>query len=842
MRFFRGSEKGFKVRFFDFSHVRSLRIRTKLLLALIPPIFFILVATGFITSWFSSRFLDEAIQRNVQLQTLALSHDVEIFLSQCKEDLLELRNGQLTASKMIEFWKARKSIKGWSYAGIAHISKNPAESVCLVSRDETIMQVSPSDIPLIRPDHGNLADKLQTAENDSVWVSQIIEGIYPLASGLQKHESIAKKVIRFATYTSKGDGSSNGVLVLTVSVYQLRDILSRFNSSQSPFFAFLKSSELRYSFFFDTDGWTWFQSEDVVGRSMELSTETARSGFSGTFGKPGLPCAFRPFPEHIGYWQMVGNVQQGKSGLITLPLLGSDYQSMTDPYYMGYAPVRFFPGPDMDPMVFAGVALVDHSRMGLWAGYRLVDVICIIAFFSALLATLLIYVLTRIITRPILDLSAAVYRTQETANLEEINLSDRDFETSFLKYSINNMLATITHLVEENRIKDARLLEAARRETAKLEEEVRTLKLHFGFRNIEEIVGMSSAVESLRIDILKAGAVDADVLILGETGTGKQLAAEAIHRHSHRSDKPFVSINCGALDEGLLLDELFGHVKGAFTEARSDRKGAFLAADGGTLFLDEIGTASPKVQQALLRAISVRRFSPLGSDSECQVDVRLIAATNEDLKELVQNSRFREDLYYRLNVITIRTPALRDHMEDVPVLVDHFLKEAGRQMSKEYVGISRGALDRIKAYRWPGNVRELKNCITHAVAMTESSLIHDLDIRLESEEIALESGAGEPTVPSRSLDTANEQNYPLPPGVQLNQRQKKALALLLKQGEISRSEYQRIVGKGLPTRTAAYDLQDMARRGIVVMTGRGPATRYRLIKYEGVVEQKAKIR
>ncbi|GKT09999.1 sigma 54-interacting transcriptional regulator [Desulforhabdus sp. TSK] len=837
MSFFQDVYNESKPRFFGISNLRSLRIRTKLLFALIPLTILILIATGFITNWFSSQFLNEAIQRNVRLQTLALGHEVEIFLNQCKEDLLELRHGPVTELKLIEFWKSQKAIRGWEYAGLAYLSENISESIYLVSKDGTMMKVSYTDIPLIRPDPRNLLEKLQASEKDSVWLSPVIEGVYPLTSDLSHPENIAKKVIRLATHVLKEDGSPNGVLLLAVSVYQLRDILSRFNSTQSPIFAFIRSPELRYSFFFDTDGWTWFQSEEAVGKDIKLSTETARSGFSGTFGKPGLPSAFRPFPEHLDYWRMVKDVQQGKSGLITLKQDGSNYPSMAHSFYMGYTPVRFVSGPDMDPIVFAGVGLVDRSRLGLWAGYRQVDVIFIIALGTTFLISLFVYILSRVITRPILDLAAAVNRIQETGQMDEISLSDHDYETSFLKYSINKMLATIRYQVEEIRLKDESLLEAAQRETAKLEEEIRALKQHFCFHDIKEIVGMSPAVEALRVDILKVGAVDADVLILGETGTGKQLTAEAIHRISHRSIKPFVSINCGALDESLLLDELFGHVKGAFTEAKWDRKGAFLAADGGTLFLDEIGTASPKVQQTLLRAISMRRVAPLGSDREYDVDVRLLAATNEDLKNLVETGRFREDLYYRLNVVTIRTPALRDHMEDVPLLLDHFLKEASREMHREYMDISRGALNKIKTYRWPGNVRELKNCITRAVAMAESSVIQEVDIRLELEGNTLMSTSNERSTQSHSFSIVNEDDYPLPPGVQLNERQKKALPVLLKNGQISRSEYQTIVGNGFPTRTAAYDLQELVKRGVVVMIGRGPATRYKLVKPQRVADQ-----
>ena len=171
------------------------------------------------------------------------------------------------------------------------------------------------------------------------------------------------------------------------------------------------------------------------------------------------------------------------------------------------------------------------------------------------------------------------------------------------------------------------------------------------------------------------------------------------------------------MDENLLLDTLFGHVKGAFTEARTDRKGAFLEADGGILFLDEIQTATPKVQQALLRAISMRRIRPLGSDKETTVNVRLIAATNVDLRQCIAKGQFREDLYFRLKVISVATPPLRLHKMSISILVHHFLKEAAGTTTKTGLGLSRGALAKLTGYDWPGNIRELKHCILRAAIM-----------------------------------------------------------------------------------------------------------------------------
>lgn len=827
--------------YFRIASTKLMTIRTKLLLALIPSTIFILIATGFVTNWFSSQFLNEAVQRNVRLRTLALAHEVEIFLNHCREDVLELRERPLTRQEFVQYWESLRKIYGWPYAGMAYLSAAPGESFYLVSKGEELLEIPPPDISLVRPDPRNILRDSNPNDDDEVWVSPILEGRYPIPEEKELGQLLSKRVIRFMSLVKNADGTNRGLVVMSVSVYQLRDILTRFQSPQSPLFAFVRSPELRYSFLLDMDGWILFQSEESPGRSIELSVRLARSGLSGSFGKPGLPFAFKPNPEHSGYWQMVSDLRQGKSGLIMIEDTKPEGVSVTDPYYMGYAPVRISPGPGKEPVVFAGVAFVDRSKLGMWAGFRQIDVIFIIALITILFVSIIIYGLGRVITNPIFALAAEVNKIQESRDLREIVLPDHDHETTLLKDSINNMLATIRKQVDEIKLKDEQLIEASLSERAMLEQEIRALKQQVVRDDIIEIQGHSEPVESLKVEILKAASVDADVLVLGETGTGKQLAAEAIHNHCARADRPFITINCGALDEHLLLDELFGHIKGAFTEARTDRKGAFLAAQGGTLFLDEIGTASPKIQQSLLRALAMRKISPLGSDREHDVDVRVIAATNEDLRALVEMGAFREDLYYRLNVLTIQTPPLRYHPEDIPVLADHFLKEACRRMNRRPVGLTRGALAKLRSYPWPGNIRELKNCLLRAVAMAEGSLIHSDDIlQTPSSGNGLSrSGKGAPaseSVPQADLDLPVEPELydhspssppPFAAGIELNERQRRALPVLLGEGEITRTRYQDILGN-LPTRTAIYDLQDLVKKGLVEMTGRGPATRYRL--------------
>jgi two-component system response regulator PilR (NtrC family) len=255
-------------------------------------------------------------------------------------------------------------------------------------------------------------------------------------------------------------------------------------------------------------------------------------------------------------------------------------------------------------------------------------------------------------------------------------------------------------------------------EKQRLEEENLRLKLELRTRHgLDRMIATSPAMVAA-LDMAKAVAATAStVLVTGESGTGKELVAKAIHSLSPRSSSPFVSVNCGALPETLLESELFGHMKGAFTDAHQTRKGLFEAAHRGTLFLDEVGETPPAMQVKLLRALQERRIRRVGGTDEIEVDVRLIAATNRPLEDLVQEKRFREDLFYRLNVIPLRIPPLRDRREDIPLLAEHFLMRFAREMGKAVSALSSEATRLLVAYHWPGNVRELENVIERVVAL-----------------------------------------------------------------------------------------------------------------------------
>jgi transcriptional regulator with GAF, ATPase, and Fis domain len=207
------------------------------------------------------------------------------------------------------------------------------------------------------------------------------------------------------------------------------------------------------------------------------------------------------------------------------------------------------------------------------------------------------------------------------------------------------------------------------------------------------------------------------VLVTGESGTGKELVARALHYNSRRADRPLVTVNCGAIPEELLESELFGHVRGAFTNAVSHRQGRFALAHGGTIFLDEIGDMSPSLQVKLLRVLQERTFEPVGSSKSISVDVRVVAATNQDLQLAIREKRFREDLYYRLNVIPIEVPPLRERREDIPLLVQHFLKTMNAEKGRSVSGFSDACMERLLAFEWPGNVRELENLVERLVIL-----------------------------------------------------------------------------------------------------------------------------
>jgi DNA-binding NtrC family response regulator len=237
------------------------------------------------------------------------------------------------------------------------------------------------------------------------------------------------------------------------------------------------------------------------------------------------------------------------------------------------------------------------------------------------------------------------------------------------------------------------------------------------------IVGRSRRMQEVIRTAEVVARSKSTILITGETGTGKEMVARAIHYHSGQREMPLIKVNCAAIPETLLESELFGHVRGAFTGATTSKKGKFALADGGTIFLDEIGTMSPALQAKFLRVLQEREFEPLGSERTLKVDVRVIAATNRDLRQMVADGRFQEDLYYRLNVIPIHIPPLRERPDDIPVLIEHFIEKHAQRAGKRIDGVAAGVMEALQASDWPGNVRELENTIERAVVLSPGRVI-----------------------------------------------------------------------------------------------------------------------
>lgn len=271
-------------------------------------------------------------------------------------------------------------------------------------------------------------------------------------------------------------------------------------------------------------------------------------------------------------------------------------------------------------------------------------------------------------------------------------------------------------------------------------------KIALQLKRYGEIIGNSDKMKSIYALIESIKEYDTSILIIGETGTGKELVARAIHDSSKRKNKPFVPVNCSALPSNLIESELFGHVKGAFTGAIANRPGRFQLANGGTLFLDEIGTLPLELQAKLLRAVQHKVVEPLGSDKSVPIDVRILAATNRSLSQLVEREEFREDLYYRLKVMEINLPPLRERKEDIPLLIDHFIDRLNRYYNKNIIGISISSQELLKKYLWPGNVRELENAIEHAFILTNGAIIESNSLPPEIRHIDKNGSPPAPTL------------------------------------------------------------------------------------------------
>ncbi|GAB6126329.1 sigma 54-interacting transcriptional regulator [Humidesulfovibrio idahonensis] len=872
----------------------SWSVRKKLLASLIPSILLILVVAGYVTNWFSTRYLNQALQRTAQVQNLAQAREVEALLEYYRLSLLNLTKQTPDREHLqhaIERWGVHHpgAVKELAFVGV-----NTADSVLLVQSDNGIVEIRHDQYAAIKGSPISQAQRIRGLKAGAMPFSDMTEAVYPQASLPNQMEPQTFVVFRLVTPVMDALGTLRGYLSLGIDARSLRNILSLYNSPKSPLYAFARTSETRFSYFFDDQGWILFQSENYEEGERELAVEVARLGMTGDYGLPDYDKAFRPLPKHESYWRMIVDVQSGRGGVNDVDLPSESVDLLSPNHFLVYAPVRFMENPDKGPTIIGGIAYVDRSRLTDAAEFRHLDVMLIITISGMGLVALVIFFVSRVITSPLHRLAAEIRIMFEEKTLRPIRLDSRDMESDLLARALNRMIMSIQDKQEQIRKRDEQIHLVQQREKVSFDNEI---PASLGWRLVGEIpdlIGQSQPMATLQSLIRKAASTEADVLVVGETGTGKELTAEAIHKFSSRASKPFISINCGGLDENLLMDTLFGHVKGAFTEARTDRKGAFLASDGGTLFLDEIGTATPKVQKALLRALSVRRTRPLGSDQEIDFNVRVIAATNVDLMELVQRGEFRDDLYYRLKVIFIQTPPLRQRKEDIPILANHFLKELAASSGRPEVGLTRGALEKLMNHHWPGNVRELKNCITRGLAFADGDVLYAEDLIFDdatglghggeagqeprSYVIPVqEGGSGSTAMPASSPQSEapagpkplygggsgngvaagasfsgagqDAEEVPPPPptlaprlagaeegtadkalGQHGGHRQQIALRLARERGSFSRLDYQQAVGAEISQRTAQYDLQTLVQNGRLRKTGKGPSTLYLLVE------------
>jgi two-component system response regulator HydG len=329
-------------------------------------------------------------------------------------------------------------------------------------------------------------------------------------------------------------------------------------------------------------------------------------------------------------------------------------------------------------------------------------------------------------------------------------------------------------------IEELKILVQKALEYYRLREENLTLKERLGSRfDFSRIIGKGRKMKELFDFLAQVAPSEATVLILGESGTGKELVANAIHHNSPRTQQPFVKVACAALPETLLESELFGHEKGAFTGAIARREGRFQAAHRGTIFLDEVGEMSPAIQTKLLRVLQEREFEPVGSSRTVKVDVRVIAATNKDLGKEIKEGRFRDDLFYRLNVIPIHLPPVRERKEDIPALANHFLSLYREKNKKEIKEISPKALDLLIRHDWPGNIRELENCLERAVIVARGELIAPADLP--------------PAI--QNLPAGKEDaEIPFPAGISLQEAEKALILKTLEDAGGNRSRAAEILG------------------------------------------------
>jgi two-component system, NtrC family, response regulator HydG len=760
--------------------------------------------------------LEGTASRNAQLQVQALCREIEHAIDDARNQILFLSAAShITADDLLIRFSYRTRVKPGQFREIAFIGRDPENRMVLLNVDgKVVILPRPVAESAVNQPFAELPDIRTEGE---VSVGRPVQTTYTMVPVGDAVQNVSYSVLRFYTPVYDYNNNFQGMLLLSLDLTILRDALTLFSSPSSPMYDNQSDFKHVRSVFVDTAGWMLFQSETTESKGAPLSTEALRSGLNGDSGRPGLLTAFRPAPQHTFYWDVVSEITAGKSGQLALGsgVVWGGGRSMAD--FLSYAPVTYTTVGSQTAHVLGGVITLDTSYAAEQNTSMLYAVFSICTFLGGAGLLAMAYWGAYTIQGYVLSLSEHIQEQNTTNGTATPPLRAMPEDFCQLSDRIGSVFLRLREAMAHKNASEEK------RTDRWLQELVPNIPQAAEFP-ATGLVGESNAMAELRLQIEKAAPIFADVLVIGETGTGKELVSQALHSISERNKGPFISINCGALDENLLMDSLFGHVKGAFSDAHVERKGAFIAAEGGTLMLDEIGNATTKVQQALLRALSTRQICPLGSDKEIPFNTRIVAATNVDLREEVQQGRFREDLYYRLAVFTIHTCPLRERKEDIEQLTNYFVTQASEEMRRPCAGLTRGALQKMQKYDWPGNVRQLRNTLTRALAYSNDGIIRAPDIVFADGVAA----AAEHAANGEEKRENGVQPYDLL-FAELNSRQRVLLPVLFTKGSVTRSEYQALVADTISTRTAQYDLQELVQRGLLRKKGVGPASYYELV-------------
>jgi DNA-binding NtrC family response regulator len=613
--------------------------------------------------------------------------------------------------------------------------------------ESRILVVDPGDVS---------ADELQARETE---IGSLVEDLDP---ELVVEGEVYDGVIRFAMPVADRSGVVDGVVSLALDHAHLMQFTQHVKAMKENAVVFAGYRGADYAFLFDDQGWIithpklWdIRGVDRLGRPVPAYSEKSSSA-EKLAGRIPVNLMQLDWSAGVGYSKVVLDPRQGKTGTVWHFNLGRVPKTRI------YAPIFYNTGPYAEYGIFGGVMLgIDSQAFIALMGNMNTDIAARISklkrsSYGILAAVLFAIAALSIVTarglvKPIRLLGEAARRVGKGDLSAPIPTGRRD-EIGGLANSFSEMVGSLKSTFKEleGRNEDLRqaqkkLIEAEREKQRELELEVVELQREIANASFVGMVAASHQMKKIEEEIIRVASSSATVLIRGDNGTGKELVAEAIHKNSSRRDKKFLKVNCAALNDNLIESELFGHVKGAYTGAVSDRRGLFESADGGTLLLDEIGDMSIEMQKKLLRTLQEGEVVPLGSNRVVKVDVRLLAATNRDLGQLIRSGKFREDLYHRLNVIQIHIPPLRERRDDILPLARLFVQKFADGEAKPIVGMTAAAERLLAEYSWPGNVRELENAVERAVIRSLSDQLDKEDFQLTARDRALpavEEGRG----------------------------------------------------------------------------------------------------